>query len=144
MLTIKFLPLSDKFRTPIKATPNSVCYDVYATEIIENGDKRTVKLGFATEIPEGWKCCIVPRSSFTKEYWVMQNSPAQIDSDYRGEYLLKFTGLSYSGFIPPFPYKVGDRVAQIYFEKVNEVQFEIVDKLSETSRGEGGFGSTNK
>lgn len=143
MPNIKILPLSENFKIPVKATPNSVCYDVYATEIIEDGDKVTVKLGFATEIPVGWKGVIVPRSSLTKEYWVMQNAPGQVDSDFRGEWLVKFTGLSYSGFIPPFPYKVGDRVAQIYFEPVHEVGFDVVDKLSETSRGEGGFGSTN-
>jgi dUTP pyrophosphatase len=42
----------------------------------------------------------------------------------------------------PLPYAVGDRIAQIYFEKVNEVEFEEVEELELTSRGEGGFGST--
>lgn len=153
MPNIKILPLSENFKMPVKATPNSVCYDVYATEISGLSDKVTVKLGFATEIPVGWKGVIVPRSSLTKEYWVMQNSPGQVDSDFRGEWLVKFTALPMFDKVwdaillqeeaSDFPYKVGDRVAQIYFEPVHNVGFVEVDKLSETSRGEGGFGSTN-
>ena len=116
-----------------------------------------VYLGFATEIEPGWKGVVVPRSSFTQKGWVMQNSPAQIDSDYRGEWMLKFQAIpaSLDTFCnkheeieleyPDFPYKPGDRVAQIYFEEVKPVEFTVVfdeEELSSTERGDGGFGST--
>ena len=84
----------------------------------------------------------------------MQNSPGQIDSDYRGEWMIKFeaipldvntTGrgslLSTKFTLNPFPYKVGDRVAQIFFERVIPMEFEEVEELS-TSDRKGGFGST--
>lgn len=160
---------------PTRATNGASCYDVVATKIkeIEIG-KVEVYLGFATEIQPGYKGSIVPRSSFTHKGWVMQNSPAQIDDDYRGEWKIKFEAipqinaevinyisdlgetpdtidlsedetmeLGLRKLYPKFPYKVGERVAQIYFNAVQEVEMTIVMKgLEETDRGEGGFGST--
>jgi dUTP pyrophosphatase len=145
---------------PKIATKGAACVDVIATEIEykPGGGEAIVKLGFATEIPEGYKACLAPRSSFTKFMWLMQNSPAQIDSDYRGEWMLKFKAIptkviTHSGYgaqakkqpimlFSAFPYKVGDRVAQMWLERVNKFEFEEVETLDTTDRGEGGFGST--
>jgi len=144
------------FPMPVKGSGGAACYDVFATHIqFKENDKVKVSLGFATEIPEGYKGCVVPRSSFTQKGWIMQNSPAQIDSDYRGEWMLKFQAISDDAktsldghlvdvLFPDFPYKVGDRVAQIYFEKVLNPELVVVHSLDETTRGEGGFGSTGK
>jgi dUTP pyrophosphatase len=143
---------------PTRASDGAACYDVVATriEVIEPR-KIKVYLGFATEIPKGYKGCIVPRSSFTHQNWIMQNSPAQIDEDYRGEWMLKFQAIPDNYMesgdegamipgdfrYPNYPYKVGDRVAQIYFEKVQKAEFTIsLDDLDETERGSEGFGST--
>jgi dUTP pyrophosphatase len=69
----------------------------------------------------------------------MNNSIGIIDSDYRGEWMCIFTPIhNYT----QFPYSVGDRIAQIYFEPVHQVEFEEVHDLSSSERGEGGFGST--
>jgi dUTP pyrophosphatase len=152
-MKIKFRRLNENAVVPVFATKGAACADVVATEIVKQDSYNvTVKLGFATEIPEGYKGVVVPRSSFTQKGWVMQNSPAQIDSDYRGEWMLKFQSLTFDAvstrhnlidLLPEdFPYEVGDRVAQVYFEKVEQAEFVVVDDLEFTERGEGGFGST--
>ena len=152
-MKIKFRRLNENAVVPVFATKGAACADVVATEIVKQDSYNvTVKLGFATEIPEGYKGVVVPRSSFTQKGWVMQNSPAQIDSDYRGEWMLKFQSLTFDAvstrhnlidLLPEdFPYEVGDRVAQVYFEKVEQAEFVVVDELESTERGEGGFGST--
>jgi deoxyuridine 5'-triphosphate nucleotidohydrolase len=132
---------------PQKATEGAVCYDVVASSIVEGNGKAIVMLGFSTEIPKGFKGCIVPRSSLTHKGWVMANSPGQVDSDYRGEWMVKFEAIpsAYAAMYPNFPYKVGDRIAQIYFEEVQPVEFIIaLEGLEETERDSGGFGSTGK
>lgn len=151
MIKIKIKKLYLDSVLPIKGSKDAACYDVVAREIIINDNLATIKLGFATEIPKGYKGIIVPRSSFTQKGWVMQNSPAQIDSDYRGEWMIKFEGIPVDKEIPEydmiyeiFPYKVRERCAQIFFEKVENIYWEEVETLNSTLRNEGGFGSTGK
>ena len=152
-MKIKIKRLNENAVIPVFATKGAACADVVATEIIKQDSYNvTVKLGFATQIPEGYKGVVVPRSSFTQKGWVLQNSPAQIDSDYRGEWMLKFQAVPFDAIstrhglvdlLPEkFPYQEGDRVAQVYFEKVLQAEFEDVAELDQTDRGEGGFGST--
>lgn len=169
---IEFLKLRDNAQLPTKGSANAGAYDLFISEIEHTHHSQvTVKLGFATDIPEGWMARIQPRSSFSHRGWVMANSPAIIDSDYRGEWMLKFQAIpaeviptsngefyaentSDEGVIlrhrnpasilsyPIFPYVPGERIAQVIFEPVHHAVFIIVDKLTETTRGEGGFGST--
>lgn len=150
-MKVKFKKVRDNFKIPTKGTDNAACFDVYASEIDDfDGVSTIVYLGFKTEIPEGYKGVLVPRSNFTKTTWMMQNSPGQIDSDYRGEWqmrfkqLLVFDNITKEIYRELFPYKVGERVGQIYFEKVLDVEIEQSTSLSETDRDEGGFGSTGK
>ena len=138
MLKIKLQKVTEDARMPIKGSEHAAAYDVYAHSITETGGKVKVGLGFKTEIPKGYKGIIVPRSNLTKFNWVLNNSYGVIDSDYRGEWMAIFTGLSEE----LFPYSVGDRVAQIYFEEVLPISFDVVPELEESERGEGGFGST--
>ena len=146
-LKIKLQKTTEDGRMPIKGTADAACYDVYAHSItISNDGKVTVGLGFKTEIPRGYKGIIVPRSNLTKFHWVLNNSFGVIDSDYRGEWMAIFTQLPVlSGGITgttSFPYNVGDRVAQIYFEEVLPISFDVVPELEQSDRGELGFGST--
>ena len=146
-LKIKLQKTTEDGRMPIKGTADAACYDVYAHSItISNDGKVTVGLGFKTEIPRGYKGIIVPRSNLTKFHWVLNNSFGVIDSDYRGEWMAIFTQLPVlSGGITgttSFPYNVGDRVAQIYFEEVLPISFDVVPELEQSDRGESGFGST--
>lgn len=142
---------------PTRATELAGGWDVVATEIIQEADDFVIcKLGFALDIPEGYKLTLVPRSSITKTKWVMQNSPGLGDSDFINEYQIRFRALP-CGFInplgsakfqegliyPEFPYKVGDRIGQVYLEEVISIEFNIVDEIKESNRL-GGYGSTGK
>lgn len=153
-MKVKIQSLRDNTIIPQKAHSTDACFDVTASliETVGEGGTETtvVYLGFSTEIPEGYKGVLVPRSSLTKTTWMMQNSPGQVDSGFRGELQMRFKQLlcfdnaTKAAFKQPFPYKVGERVGQIYFEQVIDVELETSDKLSSTERGAGGFGSTNK
>jgi dUTP pyrophosphatase len=159
MLNVKFKKEHPDAQIPVKASKNAGAYDVVATEIIkESDDCYLVKLGFSVEFPPEYKLMISPRSSITKTKWNIQNSPGIGDADFRGEYSIRFRafpdglasinktrhfqeiGLKY----PEFPYKVCDRVAQIYFQKVEQVHFFETQFLNETERGSGAYGSTGK
>ena len=142
MLKIKLQKVTEDARMPIKGSEHAAAYDVYAHSITEANGKVTVGLGFKTEIPKGYKGIIVPRSNLTKFRWVLNNSFGVIDSDYRGEWMAIFTKIDNSYSDDPFPYNVGDRVAQIYFEEVLSISFDVVPELEQSERGEGGFGST--
>jgi len=142
-LKIKLQKTTEDARMPIKGTADAACYDVYAHSITssENG-KINVGLGFKTEIPKGYRGVIVPRSNLTKFRWILNNSFGVIDSDYRGEWMAIFTQIDNTDSNDTFPYGVGDRVAQIYFEVVLPITFDVVPELEESDRGELGFGST--
>lgn len=104
-------------------------------------ERGLVATGFAIEIPEGYEAQVRPRSGWAlKQGITLPNSPGTIDSDYRGEIKVIIQNLGSE----PFEIQKGDRIAQMVIAPVLQVQFEEVDQLSETSRGEGGFGSTGK
>ena len=142
-LKIKLQKTTEDARMPIKGTADAACYDVYAHSITssENG-KVKVGLGFKTEIPKGYRGIIVPRSNLTKFRWVLNNSFGVIDSDYRGEWMAIFTQIDNNDSNDTFPYGIGDRIAQIYFEEVLPISFDVVPELEQSDRGEAGFGST--
>ncbi|NDB81388.1 MAG: dUTP diphosphatase [Alphaproteobacteria bacterium] len=141
MLQVKFKKLHADAKLPVKGSSSAACFDVYATSVeVDENRVATYKLGFSTEIPEGWRGVVVPRSNISKHPWVLANSIGIIDSDYRGEWMVKFKCVS--NFLEAVPYGAGDRIAQIYFEKNEDVQFIEVEELDQTERGAGGFGST--
>lgn len=158
-MKIKFKKIHGGAVIPTKGSEFAGCWDVTCTNIISSKDNDIVvaELGFAIEIPTGYVAVLVPRSSFTASQWLVQNSPGQIDSDYRGMCCYKFRALpigvknigtffkpNYKFVYPEFPYKVGERIGQMYLRKIIPLEFEEVTKLSTTKRGSGGFGSTNK
>ena len=107
--------------------------------------------GLAFEIPEGYVGLIFPRSSLSKQDLLLTNHVGVIDSGYRGELILKFKPAlrkSWNGGVYEVDnvceYGIGDRIAQIVILPYPKVSFVEVDELSETERGIGGFGSTNK
>ena len=140
-MKVKIKLLNRNGKIPVKAYKTDACFDIFASSVLFDEDNQTViyGLGFATEIPVGYKGIIVPRSSFTKTNWVMQNSPAQVDSSFRGEWLVKFKSLDYA---IEAPFKENERIGQIFFEKVLDIDFEEVQTLEMSDRGSGGFGST--
>lgn len=99
----------------------------------------TYDTGLSIEIPEGYVGLLFPRSSISKTVLSLANSVGVIDSGYRGPIVLKFRYPEEGG-----AYDVGDRVGQILILPYPQIEFEEVGELSESERGEGGFGSTGK
>jgi dUTP pyrophosphatase len=96
--------------------------------------------GIAIEIPEGYVGLVYPRSSVSKSSMLLANGVGVIDSGYRGEIMLKYRHLGGRNEI----YTTGDRVGQLMIIKRPEIELVVVDELSDTDRGEGGFGSTGQ
>jgi len=94
--------------------------------------------GISLEIPEGYFLDIRPRSSISETGLFLANTPGTIDSGYRGELKCRFK------WIPDTKkYNIGDRIAQIILLPYPRIEWEEVNELKATERGEGGFGSTN-
>lgn len=154
-MTVKIQLSHEDAKLPTKGTEKSGGWDIYATQIITDKNEPDfvrVMTGIHLQPEPGMMIRVSPRSSLTKTKWVIQNSPVLCDEDYTGEYEIRFrafpTGIKEGGWgshhlvYPEFPYVVGDRVAQLWKESVLPIVFEVVDKLEETARGAGGFGST--
>jgi dUTP pyrophosphatase len=97
----------------------------------------TYDTGLSMEIPEGYVGLLFPRSSISKTDLILANSVGVIDSGYRGPIMFKFR-YPEEGMV----YDVGDRIGQIIIMPYPQVEFEEVEELSTSERGEGGFGST--
>jgi dUTP pyrophosphatase len=97
----------------------------------------TYNTGLSMEIPEGYVGLLFPRSSISKTDLILSNSVGVIDSGYRGPIMFKFR-YPEEGMV----YDVGDRIGQIIIIPYPQIEFEEVDELSTSERGEGGFGST--
>ncbi|PKR82188.1 dUTP diphosphatase [Brumimicrobium salinarum] len=108
---------------------------------LQSLERNIVKTGLFLEIPEGYEAQVRPRSGLAIKHGItVLNSPGTIDADYRGEIGVILVNLSQE----PFVIEDGDRIAQLVFSKVEQAEFELTEKLSETDRGAGGFGSTGK
>ena len=109
--------------------------------IIKPGERMLVPTGLAMEIPQGFEIQVRPRSGLSYKTGLMVvNSPGTIDSDYRGELKVILGNLGKQDEV----IEHGDRVAQLLLAPVIQARFVIVDELSNTERGAGGFGSTGK
>ena len=126
---------------PIVATDGSAGIDLCANEITNSGHESTVKTGIHVEIPKGWVGLLLPRSSWGSQGWTLANTVGVIDSDYRGEIIVKAKRDATKGWMAIRP---GDRIVQLVVVRCNAAA-EKVDSLSDlsvTARGDGGFGST--
>ena len=102
-------------------------------------DRALIPTGLYIEMPEGYEAQVRPRSGLAIKYGVtVLNSPGTIDADYRGEICVELINLSNK----PYTVEPGDRIAQLVFNKYEQAKFIEVEELSETERGEGGFGHT--
>ena len=149
MLEVKIKKLHKDAVIPKYETVGSVGMDLTAVskEYDEHGNV-VFGTGLAIQIPEGYYADLRPRSSISKYDLVLANSVGTIDSDYRGELILKFKPSVYFGVNrgddDGVMYDVGDRIAQLVILPYPKVSFVEVDELSDTERGTGGFGSTDK
>ena len=119
--------------------------DLVATNIISNTTfDVTYGTGIAMEIPKGYVGLVFPRSSIRKTDLSLTNCVGVIDSGYRGEIQATFKKIFGKNDVrlDELDYNVGDRISQIMIIPYPSVSFVEVDELSQTDRGEGGFGST--
>ena len=113
--------------------------DIDKIVVLKPFERTLVKTGLFLEIPEGFEGQVRPRSGLAlKKGITVLNSPGTIDADYRGEVGVILINLSQEDFI----IENGERIAQLVFCKVEQANWENVEILTETHRGEGGFGST--
>jgi dUTP pyrophosphatase len=144
-LTVKFRKLVPEAVTPKYAQNGDAGMDLTATSFRFTDTFMEYGTGIAVEIPTGHVGLLFPRSSITKapSGVSLKNSVGVIDSNYRGEILVRFEKPTHETYGRNIPV-VGDKVAQLIILPYPKVYFEEVQELSDTNRGDGGFGSTDK
>ncbi len=102
-------------------------------------ERALIPTGLYVEIPEGYECQLRPRSGLALKKGIsLVNTPGTIDADYRGEIGVILINLSKE----PFVVENGERICQMVFNRYTPAEWEQVDTLEDTERGEGGFGHT--
>ena len=141
-MKVRIKKINPLAQIPTYAKDGDAGMDLVATRIISN---TTFDVSYGTdlamEIPNGFVGLVFPRSSIRKYELALSNSVGVIDSGYRGE--LQATFKKTNG-LDSLAYKVGDRIAQIMIIPHPQIEFYEVEELSDSERGEGGFGSTGK
>jgi dUTP pyrophosphatase len=145
MLDLPFtrLPHGAGLPVPALATPGSAGYDVASADegVLAPLERRLFRTGFAIAVPGGFECQIRPRSGLALKHGItLPNSPATIDSDYRGELMIALVNLGSE----PFTVTRGMRIGQLVFARVEQASWREVPELPPSRRGEGGFGSTGR
>lgn len=143
MLEMKIKKLSEEAKIPRYAKPGDAGLDVCSIEdfVINPGERYMAKTGLAFEIAEGYELQVRPKSGLASKYGIsIVNTPGTLDSGYRGELMV----IMINHGKDPYHASKGDKIAQIVVNKYEHVNFKEVDELSQTDRGEGGFGSTGK
>jgi dUTP pyrophosphatase len=143
MITIQIqrLPHGADLPLPTRATTGSAGFDICSAEAatLLPGERRLFPTGFAVAIPPGYEIQIRPRSGLALTNGVtLPNTPATIDSDYRGELRIALINLGQE----PFDVARGMRIAQLIVAAVQPAEFRTVEVLPGSARGTGGFGST--
>jgi len=128
---------------PAKAHHDDAAFDLRSRVdmVIEPGIPHLVATGIFMEFPAGYEAQVRPRSGMAlKHALTVLNTPGTIDAGYRGEVSV----IMLNAGKEPYEIKRGDRVAQMVINQLPEVEIIAADTLSDTVRGEGGFGSTGK
>ena len=128
---------------PAKAHEDDAAFDLRSRVdmILPPGRSTLVPAGFRIELPVGFEAQIRPRSGLALKHDLMlTNSPGTVDAGYRGEVGV----IMFNHNDEPFKIARGERIAQMVIAKLPEVEFVDADELSETLRGEGGFGSSGR
>jgi dUTP pyrophosphatase len=140
-ILITRLPHAQGLPLPSQATPGSAGYDLASAEEAEMAplERRLFRTGFSIAVPEGYECQLRPRSGLAYRHGItLPNTPATVDSDYRGELMVALVNLSSE----TFRVTRGMRIAQMIIARVERATFRPVDVLPTTTRGIGGFGSS--
>lgn len=138
---IKVVRIHKDTPLPSYAHNGDAAFDLFSTETItfRSGDVHSVPAGIKLEIPDGYAGLIWDKSGLAIKHG-LKVLGGVVDSGYRGEVMVGMTNLTDT----EYSLKKGEKVAQMIIQKVERVSIEEVEELSETKRGEGGFGSTGK
>lgn len=145
-MKIKFKKLDERAIIPEYKTDGSAGFDINVLlengvekDIIKKGEIKLYKTGLAMQLPNGYEAQVRSRSGLSlKNGVIILNSPGTIDSDYRGEICLITANLGKEDFAV----ENGMRLGQVIIAKYEKAEIEVVDELDDTTRGNGGFGST--
>nr|DAF38188.1 MAG TPA: dUTPase [Caudoviricetes sp.] len=134
--------LNEYAQLPTRGSKDAAGLDLYCPFHIKvpADSQKKIPLGIAVEIPKGHMGLLVPRSSMSKTPLRCANSVGIIDADYRGELSIAYENISCSDYT----IFRGDRIAQLIIIPIAIVDVEEAQTLSETERGDGGYGSTGK
>jgi len=140
---VKIKKLRPEAIVPDYASPNAAGMDLHCLEdfTLLSDEVKLVKLGFSMELPPGWEAQVRPRSGLAlKQNITVLNTPGTVDADYRGE-----VGVILINLGPHrWEAKANDRIAQMVIARAPQATIVVVDELTDTQRGAGGFGSTGK
>jgi dUTP pyrophosphatase len=140
-VTVRVKFLSEDAKLPQAAKPGDVAFDLHSVieTTLEPGERQAIPTGLIMEIPRGYEGQVRPRSGLALRNGLsVVNSPGTIDSGYRGE--VKVILINHGK--DSFTITKGMRICQLAIRSVPRVRFEAAEELSDSERGEGGFGST--
>lgn len=140
-LRLKREPGGEDLELPSYQSEAAAGMDVRAAEerMLQPGETALIPTGFSMEIPIGFEAQLRPRSGLAAKNGItLLNSPGTIDADFRGQVQIILTNLGHE----PFYVHRGDRIAQMVIARVERPTIEIVEELSQSQRGAGGFGHT--
>ncbi|HSP25870.1 MAG TPA: dUTP diphosphatase [Saliniramus sp.] len=144
-LLIQRLPHAEGLALPRYETEGAAGFDLVAAVPensplkLENSARQLVPTGLRLQIPQGYEAQVRPRSGLALKHGItVLNSPGTIDHDYRGELMVLLVNLGRDSFVV----ERGMRIAQMVIAPVTRVVLREVDRLDDTSRATGGFGST--
>lgn len=138
-MKVKIKKLHPDAVIPKYAKDGDAGMDLTAVDVASDEGTITYKTGIAVEIPRWHVGLLFPRSSVYKTGQTLTNCVGVIDSGYRGEIMMKYTLSAYGK-----EYDIGDRIGQLIIMPYPLVEFEEVDNLTSSSRGNGGYGSTGR
>ena len=145
VVRVRRLAHSEGLDLPSYATAGASGADVRSAEeeavTVGPGERAAIATGLVFEIPQGWEVQVRPRSGLaSRKGLTVVNAPGTIDADYRGEVKVLMVNLG----AEPVVVARGERIAQLVLAPVHQASFVESESLSETERGEGGFGSTGR
>ena len=141
MIQVQIKKLHEDARIPSRNSAGDAGYDLYAIghDVIKAGERQLVPTGISISVPRGHYGRVAPRSGLALRNGI-DVFAGVIDAGYRGEVgvlLVNFGNKSFS-------FRKGDRIAQLIIERCHEVDWQEVDELNGTARGDGGFGSSGE
>ncbi len=144
-INLKIQKLNENVTLPSYQTEGAAGMDLCAflsePVTLKSLERKLIPTGLKIELPKGYEAQVRPRSGMSIKHGItLVNCVGTIDEDYRGELCVPVINLS----TEEFTIQNGDRIAQMVISPVTKAEIEVVTELSNTSRGEGGFGSTGK